>query len=457
MWREHIKHMNDIVPTTTLPSVVSRLEPSTSAHTAGAVGPSLTNEPDDEIALHAWLSFAQYRNQRTYRSYRTEVTRFRLFLQTVHADNPSRQANTLLRDATEMDIASYEAQLLGKTRAGDPVVPLFVPTHLLEASGRSSQPFMQDGTLIDGMVQRQPIAREKSSVNQAITILHALYQYWMRPDPVTKRAYVGANPVKRVKGATNRSKRQIDRNFPTEGITAMIGAIALERATLNDQPEDSKRAVNLQRLDRLRWIVALLFGLWGRRSEIASLRMNDFHHDSAIWHVRLNRKGGKQQDVPVADWVMKELMTYRQSLGLTPLPNDKDASPAIGRLRRYQSKSGTRSAAAGEAATINSDTIYREVSSCANSAARAVRAAQVLNTLDDVQRELLASRLEKVTPHWFRHSGATIAINSGAMTLLNASKMLGHTSTAITSEMYHHQDNVEIAEGLQKLGASAFS
>jgi integrase len=447
--------MNDIL-LANLPTAASELTPPLSDHVAGEVGPAVSPEPDDETALHTWLGFAQYRNPRTHRSYRTEVTRFRLFLQTVHAGNPARPENTLLRDATEMDIASYEAQLLGRTRAGDSVVPLYVPRELLERSGRTSQPFIHDGPHLNGMVHHEPIARAKSSVNQAITILHALYQYWMRPDPVTKRAYVGANPVKRVKGATNRSKRQIDRNFPPEGITAMLGTIALERATLLDQPDNNKRALDLQRLDRLRWIVALLFGLWGRRSEIASLRMNDFHHDGSIWYARLCRKGGKEQDVPVADWVMKELMTYRQSLALAPLPNDRDSAPAIGRLRRYQPKGQTRASAADQAATINSDTIYREVASCASAAAAAVRSAQVLNTLDEVQRELLASRLEKVTPHWFRHSGATIAINSGVMSLLNASKMLGHTSTAITSEMYHHQDSQEMAQSLQKLGGHVF-
>jgi integrase len=73
-----------------------------------------------------------------------------------------------------------------------------------------------------------------------------------------------------------------------------------------------------------------------------------------------------------------------------------------------------------------------------------------------VQRELVAKRLDEISPHWFRHSGASIAINSGAMSLDNASKMLGHSSPTITAEMYYHPDEAQIEEGMQQLGAKAF-
>jgi len=75
---------------------------------------------------------------------------------------------------------------------------------------------------------------------------------------------------------------------------------------------------------------------------------------------------------------------------------------------------------------------------------------ELMPEIDPLQRSIAASTLSRISPHWFRHAGASIAIESGAMSLDNASKVLGHSSSVVTASMYYHPDEKLMAEGLQK-------
>lgn len=418
--------------------------------------PSATSEGrgdgihDDAKALADWLGFVSLRNLETTRSYRKEVMRFRMFLETIHAGQTDRQERFLLRDATEMDVLLYEAHLAGRLRTGEIVAPLIVPAHILSKYGKRTddQPFIQfAGEKGDALREIKPLALKASSINQALSILHALYQRWLQPDPQTKTAYVGANPVKRVKGASNRMQRQINRNFSVQAMQAMLTAAKTRMEQMASTNTEHERVV----VARQRWIAAMLFGLWGRRAEVARICMNDFVHDGVRWTVHLMRKGGKSQVLPVAPWVMNELMQYRLAMGLPPLPSSEENFPCIQRLgsgsnARYSSQM-----------PVHPDLIYRDVESLCKTTADMLGEAQVLPEISDVDRQTLVIQLRAISPHWFRHSGASIAINSGAMSLENASKMLGHSSPVVTAEMYYHPSEGQITEGIEKLGALALN
>ncbi|MCG2654116.1 MAG: site-specific integrase [Hydrogenophaga sp.] len=402
---------------------------------------------NDDQALTGWLGFASIRNLQTYRSYKAESIRFRIFLLALHANSPDRNPDHILRDATETDVALYEAHLLGRYKSGEELAPLRVPTAILHRFGRKEQPFVTE-VQSHGLITWSPRQLKPASVNQALSILHALYQYWMRPDPTTKVAYVGANPVKRVKSSSNRMQRQTARNFPIEALQAMFDCIEMRMELEVEDPQAQAY------LARDRWVASLLFGLWGRRSEIARLAMKDFQHDGKRWTVRVARKGNKQQSLPVAPWVVQELMNYRESIGLKSLPLRSESRPAIARIRKTaeEIEAESRNDAEYTPPPINSDTIYRIVTDIARVTAEYLRSGSVLPDVDATTRELYASLLDEMSPHWFRHSGASIAINSGAMSMENASKMLGHSSTNVTAEMYYHPDEQQIEQGIARLG-----
>lgn len=413
-----------------LPDTLSLPTTSLVNQTQGLVG--------DARALADWLAVIGLRNSLTAKSYRKEVIRYHIFLETIHEKSVERDRLYLLRDATEMDVALYEAHLSGRSRSGDPVNPLVVPAHILTRHGKVTQPFLSPPTGNDTH-ELVPLALQMSSVNQAMSILHALYSHWLHPDPQTKMAYVGANPVRRIKRSSVRAQRQVDRSFPIEAVVAMLLA-AKQQADI--QPTPAKKAV----LFRRRWIAALLFGLWGRRAEIARLKMSDFKQTPTNdWIARMFRKGGNTQDIPVASWVIDELMSYRRSLQLSPLPARNEELSCIQRLRGGLTNDN-----------VDPDLIYREVCALASDAATALRDSTVLPELSEIERESLAAKLELISPHWFRHSGASIAINSGAMSLPNASKMLGHSTPAVTATMYFHPELREMQRGIETIGHQAF-
>jgi len=389
---------------------------------------------NDNLALFRWIAIHKHRNANTTRSYQREVKRFRLFLHAIHESNPARDPQYLLRDATERDFQLYEATLKGFTQDG-PIQAFFLPPHILRQHEFSSQPFVTESEDKPGLLV--PLQLKQSSVDQALSILHAMYQYWLLPDPQNKQSYVAANPVRRVKRSSNRIQSQQDRYFPIEALHALLETCQTKCLSTPDKAP---------RLRRQRWITALLFGLWTRRAEVATIMMNSFKHDGHRWSVTIQRKGGKTQTLPVANWVIKELMTYRQSLELTPLPLPAEKLSAIQRLT-------------GDAASrtqISDDLIYHEICALAKDAAQALRDSIVLKHIDEVQRELIATKLDQLSPHWFRHSGASIAINTGAMSLENASKMLGHSSTVITQGMYFHPEISQMADGMESIGQNIF-
>lgn len=62
---------------------------------------------------------------------------------------------------------------------------------------------------------------------------------------------------------------------------------------------------------------------------------------------------------------------------------------------------------------------------------------QIRNIVVELAKE---SDVKKITPHSLRHTGATLQIKNGA-DLIDVSKWLGHSSLAITEQIYVHQTN----------------
>lgn len=389
----------------------------------------------DRAALRRWISIAAHRNPNTLRSYSGEVSRFWCFLHLVHAASPHRLQETLLRDATEADVAAYESILLGK--APERIwCQLYAEASLLEFCGLKRQPFVQRHASEDGVTLFTPIALKPASVNQALNILHALYAFWMVPDAQSRQSYVGANPVRRLKRATVRAQRQTGRLFPQDALHAMM-------LVCDEMDGAAKTQADKMMAARRRWLLCLLFGLWARRAEIASLQMKDFFFDGKGWRVRLLRKGNREQELPVAGWIMDALMSYRASMGISGFPGPQEDRPALLALRSSQEDSGH----------LDPSTLYRDVVAVARQAAQRVRESSLLEALSVWQREHTAKALEALSPHWFRHTAASMAIESGALSLENASRVLGHSSSVVTAAMYYHPDDKRVADGLQKMGA----
>lgn len=418
--------------------------PDSTEPLADRVQPSVCAESlSDDVVINHWLAPIRFRSENTARSYLVEVNRFRIFLACMHPDS---SVNSLLQNASEMDAMLYECILGDQIAPNGDRMSLLVPDWILSHFGRKGQPFqIKPVTLKIGATpirEQNPRLLKESSVNQAMRILHGLYAYLSRPSTAWSFAYVPANPITRVKKSKSRVIEQTQRYVPVEAIKAMRTFVEETAKRLSDLPESDPEKCQLAQYQRMRWLFALLFGLWARRSEIASLKMSDFTHSYKGWFVQLHRKGGSTDRIPAPQWLIDELMLYRKSQGMTPLPLETDSHAAVMRLKSHKG--------------ITAQSIYLEVKEMAVKTANEIQNSRLLPEIADDMRNKYVSDLRRFSPHWFRHSAASMAINTNAMSLQIASVRLAHKSTNTTSQMYFHADQEQERHGIESMGDAIF-
>lgn len=405
------------------PLHTGELRPLSAGTGLALTGQAVGAADDDNSVLQAWLAVFEMKSPQTANSYRSQSNKFRMFLQLLH---PQRPQNFQLKLATEMDVAAYEAALSHQTRANLTLPSLRLTQDQLQHFGWARQPFAS------------PLKR--SSVNQAVAVLHAMFDYFRTPNAGMREPYVVVNPARRVVKAGNRKPTKIDRVLPKDALRAMN--TYLVTGIENAQAHNDLSAV--RRMERQLWMLSLLFGLWARREEVVKLSMGDFFQAyDGTWYVKLQRKGSHEQDVPVPDWVMHRLGRYRKSMNLPAQHAPGEPLPAVLDVRYTEFSLARR---------ISAHTLYMQIKDLAACTADELSAGQLLAEMAAEERKRIASILQRCSPHWFRHTGPTIAINSGAMTLPDASHLLGHQSTATTSLMYHHADEAKTRAGMEELG-----
>jgi integrase len=378
---------------------------------------------DDDAALTAWLSVFMLSRRTTARSYRSQSKKFRLFLSLLHPDRPPQHQ---LKLATELDVVAYEAALSHRSQAGLNVAALRLAPEQMQRFHLTRQPFVA------------PLKR--SSVNQALAVIHAMYDFLRQPNAAMPEPYVTVNPCRRVLKAGSRTPQKIDRVLPAEAIKAMQDYLT---AAIEESQKQSDQEA-LRHLRRQQWILALLFGLWARRDEICKLKMGDFLQQAdGSWRVRLQRKGGSEQSIPVPSWILEHLKRYRSSVELPDRWSPDDSMPAL---------LDVRSRSASSRRGVSAHTLYVQVKALAWSTANEIEAKMLLHDASLEDRERVIYALRRCSPHWFRHTGPTMAINAGHMSLTNASALLGHASIATTTAMYHHADEQQTRQGMESLG-----
>lgn len=141
--------------------------------------------------------------------------------------------------------------------------------------------------------------------------------------------------------------------------------------------------------ERTLFMLSILYGLYLRISELTdtakwSPKMRDFAKDSKgnYWFTTVG-KGNKVRQIAVSDSVLRSLVRWRRSLGLSDYPTPTEDTPLLPRL-------------SGHGALSNTASIRR-----------------IINTCFDTGYDLLmraglneeAENLKHATVHWLRHTG----------------------------------------------------
>lgn len=215
----------------------------------------------------------------------------------------------------------------------------------------------------------------QGAIQEIFSILSTLFNFMVAEE------YLYTNPVALIR---QKSKfiRKRQQNAPVRRLTLTQWDAILRTA-------DAMAHDNPDMHERTRFILALLFGMYLRISELAASErwiptMNDFSKDgNGYWWFTTVGKGNKERQVAVSVSMLESLVRWRKFLGLTALPSPADNSPLIPKIR-------------GTGPMSDTAPLRRLVQLCFD------RAALLLQTENQIEE---ADNLGAATVHWLRHTG----------------------------------------------------
>lgn len=182
---------------------------------------------------------------------------------------------------------------------------------------------------------------------------------------------------------------------------------------------------------RTRWIFQILLFTGCRKSEVSNATMDDFIIiKNKLW-LQVNGKGNKYGKIPILTHLEIRLNRYREIYNL-PSIRDKTSSeshiPLV--IMSKHSEDDYKSVA--------HDYIWYTVKSICRDLANTISSDNILH-----------SRLRRVSPHWLRHTSATIQIDSG-IDIRMVQANLRHSSIKTTLLYLHIENDVRHRETVTK-------
>lgn len=215
-----------------------------------------------------------------------------------------------------------------------------------------------------------------ASQKVAMLIINSLFSY------LVKAGYLAGNPLAlaRRRSRHQQSLRQVERFLEHDQWQVLLATVdALPRAEERDRQHQA----------RAKYLLALLYLLGPRVSEVANHTMSSFMQIRGRWWWRVIGKGRKEAQVPVNQDMLEALRDYRRFYGLSPLPAPDEATPLVLNLK------GTGG--------IGDNMIYRIIKELV------AKAAARLEADDPYQAE----KLRRASTHWFRHTSITHQADAG--------------------------------------------
>ncbi|MDX1605421.1 MAG: tyrosine-type recombinase/integrase [Candidatus Competibacterales bacterium] len=250
-----------------------------------------------------------------------------------------------------------------------------------------------------------------SSRRTALLIVNSLFSY------LVKAGYLSGNPLALIK----RRRRQGSARVGVERFLEHDQWQSLWD-TVETLPKDSDSQQRYY--ERARFLLALLYLLGPRVSEIAGHTMGSFIEVRGRWWWQVTGKGAKTARVPVNRDMIQALQRYRRFLGLGPMPAPGDPCPLALNLK------GT--------AGISDNMIYRIVKDLVR------RAAARLEAEDPYQAE----KLRRASTHWLRHTSITHQADAGIQ-LRHLQRSARHAKLDTTG-LYLHAEDVQWHEAMEQ-------
>lgn len=219
----------------------------------------------------------------------------------------------------------------------------------------------------------------QSSVTHAMGILSSALDW------LVQAGYLRSNPLKlsRLKTRKSRLKGPQDGSGHTEKVFSveLFNQMLenLHQVGFGARQADKRRA-------RARFMLAFLFELAPRISELVNAQFSDFRPDAnGQWFWTVRGKGAKLAKLPLSDSMLEELGVYRLSLGL-PSSNGFEKLPCLQTVGKVLSDKA-----------MDSSSVHKELKWLL------AQYSEILGK-DNAGWE---ATLNQISAHWFRHSAIT--------------------------------------------------
>lgn len=346
---------------------------------------------DDLQAIQAWL--AEYAEQKqTLRAYKKEAERLLLWCW-LEIGKP-------LSSLTRQDFNLYQKFLANPQPAERWIGQQRVPRH-----SPQWRPFQQ--------------GLNPASQQHSLRVLKGLFNY------LHQAGYLAGNPLALIKTSNLRKDAQQvrQRHLDQETWQALVDYThgLTDKLARVDQDEElsAKDLTQLREIERWRLLLAFLYLLAPRVSEVAQTQVKDFFYQRGHWWWAVEGKGQKYAELPVNPALIEAIQRYRKFMQLEPLTPrlaSTDTSPLVLNL------AGTDG--------ISANMIYRTIKKLTNQASGA---------LAETQPEVAAC-LAKASTHWFRHTSITHQADAG-IDLRFLARNARHANLA-TTRIYLHEEDV---------------
>ena len=153
----------------------------------------------------------------------------------------------------------------------------------------------------------------------AMLIINSLFSY------LVKAGYLAGNPLALTRRRGRyQAQRQVERFLEHDQWQVLLD-------TVEALPRDSEQ--EQRHYARTRFLVALLYLLGPRVSEVAGHAMSSFIQIRGRWWWRVTGKGQKEAQVPVNQDMLQALRDYRKFYGLPSLPAPDETTPLVLNLK----------------------------------------------------------------------------------------------------------------------------
>lgn len=351
---------------------------------------------DDRSALLAWL--ARYADSpATLASYRKESERLLLWC--------VLQRGVALSDLTHEDLLVYQRFLASPEPAH---LWVMAPGQKPARSSPSWRPFAG------------PLSPQ--SARQALSIINSLFSW------LVEAGYLAGNPLALARRRSNHRAPRVTRFLPMAHWQEV-------KQTIETLPTGTDR--ECMHAARVRWLFSLLYIGGLRVTEVCDTMMSGFFCRRAAdgkerWWLEVTGKGDKTRLVPATAELMNELMQYRRSRSLSPLPVHDETTPLLLPI-------------IGPLKPMARTAIHEIVKAVMRNTANRLRLSS------DPHVAAAADHIEQASTHWMRHTAGTH--QSDLVDLKTVRDNLGHANIATTSIYVHTEEDARHdASGAHRAG-----